>query len=121
MSSPIGTFLLLGASGDLSGRLLLPALGQLLDAEPQRRELVLIGAGAEDWSQDAWRERVRSSFAAADGVGGNHRGRLGSHAVRASRRHRREPTCGGLSRPAHPHPRSTSPFRPRWRSPRAQR
>ncbi len=66
MSSPIGTFLLLGASGDLSGRLLLPALGQLLDAEPQRRELVLIGAGAEDWSQDAWRERVRSSFAAAE-------------------------------------------------------
>ena len=66
MSSPIGTFLLLGASGDLSGRLLLPALGQLLDAEPERRNLMLIGAGAEDWSQDAWRERVRSSFAAGD-------------------------------------------------------
>jgi glucose-6-phosphate 1-dehydrogenase len=66
MSSAIGTFLLLGASGDLSGRLLLPALGQLLDAEPERRELMVIGSGAEDWSQDAWRERIRSSFAAGD-------------------------------------------------------
>ena len=30
MSDEVGTFLLLGASGDLAGRLLLPALGQLL-------------------------------------------------------------------------------------------
>ena len=41
--------MLLGASGDLSGRLLLPALGQLLDAEEQRRNIVLIGAGTEEW------------------------------------------------------------------------
>ncbi|HWI01912.1 MAG TPA: hypothetical protein VNT27_16415, partial [Propionibacteriaceae bacterium] len=62
MSQPIGTLVLLGASGDLSGRLLMPALGQLLDAEPERRNLVLIGAGSEDWDQATWQQRVRSAF-----------------------------------------------------------
>ena len=62
MATSIGTLLLLGASGDLSGRLLLPALGQLLDAEKQRRDITLIGAGSEDWDQETWRDRVRSSF-----------------------------------------------------------
>ena len=57
--------LLLGASGDLSGRLLLPAFGQLLDQQESRRGVVLVGAGAEDWDADAWRERVRTSFATA--------------------------------------------------------
>ncbi len=66
MSSPTRTFLLLGASGDLAGRLLLPALGDLLEAEPDRRGLVLVGAGAEDWDDATWRERVRTSFAAAE-------------------------------------------------------
>jgi glucose-6-phosphate 1-dehydrogenase len=63
MTRPIGSLLLLGASGDLSGRLLLPALGQLLDREESRREVVLMGAGAEDWDANAWQERVRASFA----------------------------------------------------------
>jgi glucose-6-phosphate 1-dehydrogenase len=66
MSSPIRTFLLLGASGDLAGRLLLPALGKLLEAEPDRHDLVLVGAGAEDWDAETWRERVVSSFTAGD-------------------------------------------------------
>jgi glucose-6-phosphate 1-dehydrogenase len=65
MSSPVQTFLLLGASGDLAGRLLLPALGELLDAEPARRDVVLVGAGSEAWDDAAWRERVTSSFGAA--------------------------------------------------------
>jgi glucose-6-phosphate 1-dehydrogenase len=65
MGRPISTLLLLGASGDLSSRLLLPALGQLLDAEPERRNLTLVGAGTEDWSREAWQERVRTSFASA--------------------------------------------------------
>jgi glucose-6-phosphate 1-dehydrogenase len=33
MAYEVSTLLLLGASGDLAGRLLLPAVGQLLDAE----------------------------------------------------------------------------------------
>lgn len=66
MSSPIRTFLLLGASGDLAGRLLLPALADLLEAEPERRDLVLVGAGAEDWDDATWQDRVRTSFGAAE-------------------------------------------------------
>nr|WP_294695192.1 glucose-6-phosphate dehydrogenase [uncultured Friedmanniella sp.] len=66
MSSSTKTFLLLGASGDLAGRLLLPALADLLEAEPERRDVVLVGAGAEDWDDATWRERVRTSFGAAE-------------------------------------------------------
>ena len=62
MSSPVGTFLLLGASGDLAGRLLLPALGELLDREPKRRAVHVVGAGMEALSLDQWRERVRASL-----------------------------------------------------------
>ena len=62
MTNSIGSLLLLGASGDLSGRLLLPALGQLLDQEKERREVVVVGAGAEDWDDDAWQKRIRTSF-----------------------------------------------------------
>jgi glucose-6-phosphate 1-dehydrogenase len=62
----IGSLLLLGASGDLSGRLLLPAFGQLLDREESRREVALVGAGVEDLNNDAWQERVRTSFASGE-------------------------------------------------------
>src|SRR4029453_5043860 len=65
MTRSIASLLLLGASGDLSGRLLLPALGQLLDQEESRREIVLVGGGSEDWNADAWRQRVRTSFSDA--------------------------------------------------------
>jgi glucose-6-phosphate 1-dehydrogenase len=65
MSHPIGTLLLLGASGDLAGRLLMPALGQLLDAEPERRDVVLVGAGSEDWDDGTWKARVRAAFETA--------------------------------------------------------
>ncbi|WP_375433027.1 glucose-6-phosphate dehydrogenase [uncultured Friedmanniella sp.] len=65
MTSSIKAFLLLGASGDLSGRLLLPALGQLLDAEPERRSVRLVGAGSEDWDADTWKQRVRTAFESA--------------------------------------------------------
>jgi glucose-6-phosphate 1-dehydrogenase len=63
MTPSIGTLLLLGASGDLCGRLLLPALGQLLDREESRRGVVLVGAGSEGWDANGWQERVRTSFA----------------------------------------------------------
>ena len=65
MTRSIGSLLLLGASGDLSGRLLLPALGQLLDHEESRREVVLVGVGSEEWNADAWRQRIRTSFSDA--------------------------------------------------------
>ncbi len=56
------TLVILGASGDLTSRLLLPALGQLLQREPERR-LRLHGAAMEDWSDDRWQQVVRASFA----------------------------------------------------------
>src|SRR5512133_3769675 len=66
MTRSIGSLLLLGASGDLSGRLLLPAFGQLLDREESRRDVVLVGAGSEDWDADAWRDRVKTAFESGD-------------------------------------------------------
>ncbi len=61
MTQSVATLLILGASGDLTSRLLLPALGQLLTNEPDRR-LKLIGAGAEEWTDVHWRHVVRTSF-----------------------------------------------------------
>lgn len=59
------TLLILGASGDLTSRLLLPALGQLLAREPQRA-ITLLGAGADDWSTEQWQQTVQSAFAQVD-------------------------------------------------------
>ncbi len=61
MTQSVTTLLILGASGDLTSRLLLPALGQLLTKEPDRR-LKLVGAGSEDWTDVHWRHIVRTSF-----------------------------------------------------------
>ncbi|GAA3936958.1 glucose-6-phosphate dehydrogenase [Microbacterium soli] len=59
------TLLILGASGDLTSRLLLPAIGQLLARQPDRT-LTLRGAGSDDWTQKRWRECVRAAFASSD-------------------------------------------------------
>lgn len=56
------TLLILGASGDLTSRLLLPALGQLLGRE-RDREVVLIGAGSDRIDEAGWRRRVADAFA----------------------------------------------------------
>ncbi len=60
MTGKVSTIIILGARGDLSSRLLLPALGQLLMREPER-ELDLIGSGSRDWSNETWRQRVKES------------------------------------------------------------
>jgi len=62
------TLIVLGASGDLTARLLMPALGQLLTREPDRG-IRLIGAGMDDWDDARWREVVRASFETADASG----------------------------------------------------
>jgi glucose-6-phosphate 1-dehydrogenase len=56
------TLLILGASGDLTARLLLPGLGALL-ASGAAPSLSLVGAGMEDLDDQWWRGRVRDSFA----------------------------------------------------------
>lgn len=52
---------ILGASGDLTHRLLLPGLGTLLKAEP-KRAVHLVGAAADDLTQEQWQQRVRDSI-----------------------------------------------------------
>src|SRR4051812_46323080 len=51
------TLLILGASGDLTARLLLPGLAGLLASGGVRdSRLTLIGSGAEDWDDERWRK-----------------------------------------------------------------
>src|SRR4051795_2387888 len=61
----ISTLVVLGASGDLANRLLMPALGKLLDAEPHRLGLVLLGAGAEALDDPSWKDLVKASLRSA--------------------------------------------------------
>lgn len=68
MTQSVGTLVILGASGDLSSRLLLPAVGQLLTNHPERR-FRLVGAGVEDWTDAHWRSVVRASFATTGSKG----------------------------------------------------
>ncbi|SCZ51413.1 glucose-6-phosphate 1-dehydrogenase [Arthrobacter sp. UNCCL28] len=63
----VKTLLILGASGDLTGRLLLPGLAGLL-ASGRAPGLRLVGAGSDPWTPEQWRERVSGAFAAAAGT-----------------------------------------------------
>ena len=60
------TLLVLGASGDLTARLLLPGLAGLLAASPAE-SLLLVGSGRDEWDDEHWRQRVRESFGSATG------------------------------------------------------
>jgi glucose-6-phosphate 1-dehydrogenase len=62
------TLLILGATGDVTERWLLPGLGGLL-ASGGAEGLSLIGVGLEDWDDDRWRKRVAGAFE-AHGAGG---------------------------------------------------
>ena len=62
------TLLILGASGDLAGRLLLPGLGGLL-ASGIAGSLQLVGSAREAWDDGRWRTRVADSFAAVGATG----------------------------------------------------
>jgi glucose-6-phosphate 1-dehydrogenase len=63
------TPLILGASGDLAARLLLPGLGGLL-ASGGGEDISLVGSDVEDWDDKRWREGVAESLAAG-GAGGD--------------------------------------------------
>ena len=62
------TLLILGASGDLTARLLLPGLGGLLAGDGVK-DLLLVGSGRDGWDDNRWRKRVADSFAAVDAGG----------------------------------------------------
>ncbi|WP_462419069.1 glucose-6-phosphate dehydrogenase [Kytococcus sp. Marseille-QA3725] len=55
------TLVILGASGDLTQRLLLPGIGTLLEAQPERG-LTLVGVDREDMGEE-WNQLVRERFA----------------------------------------------------------
>lgn len=61
MSTNRRTLVILGASGDLTARLLLPGLGQLLVDQPDL-DIDLVGVGGMPMTQAQWRKRVRDSF-----------------------------------------------------------
>ncbi len=56
------TLVILGASGDLTSRLLLPGLGTLLDVDPDRRVRV-VGAAVDDLDPPAWSARLSQALA----------------------------------------------------------
>lgn len=60
------TLLILGASGDLTGRLLLPGLARLV-AKGRAAGLKLVGAGSDAWAPEQWQDRVHTAFADAAG------------------------------------------------------
>jgi glucose-6-phosphate 1-dehydrogenase len=62
------TLLILGVSGDLAVRLLLPGLAGLL-ASGGGEGISLVGSDVKDWDDKRWRERVAESFAAGGASG----------------------------------------------------
>lgn len=85
MASDRTTLVILGASGDLTSRLLLPGIATLLRAQP-RRSLEIVGADLRDLGQDEWRNRVQTAMAAAhrDGDAGEL-GATAQHVVDTTR------------------------------------
>ena len=59
-SQPVKSLLILGASGDLTGRLLFPGLARLL-ATGRHAGLAVVGGGHDDWSAERWSERVHDA------------------------------------------------------------
>ncbi|WP_040167284.1 glucose-6-phosphate dehydrogenase [Microbacterium gorillae] len=62
------TLVILGATGDLTSRLLLPALAQLLERQPNLT-IRLVGVGVEDWDDATWATLVQRTFTENSGTG----------------------------------------------------
>ncbi|MHA7264067.1 glucose-6-phosphate dehydrogenase [Arthrobacter sp. TMN-37] len=91
----VRTLLILGASGDLTGRLLLPGLARLIRAG-RAKDLRLVGAGSDPWDNEKWRTRLDESFASAMETAGEE-GRKALQEVRDnSTYHHADVTAGGV-------------------------
>lgn len=65
----IERLILFGASGDLTGRFLLPALAELFDADELSDDFRVVGAAREDWNDARFRQHAAERLekhAAAD-------------------------------------------------------
>jgi glucose-6-phosphate 1-dehydrogenase len=60
---------LFGASGDLTSRLLLPAIAQLVEAGLLPPGLTILGAADEDWSTDDFRQHIAAKLKEHTSVG----------------------------------------------------
>jgi glucose-6-phosphate 1-dehydrogenase len=65
----IERMVLLGASGDLTGRLLMPAIAQLAEADRLPPGFVIVGASNVDWSTDDFREHIAAELEKHASVG----------------------------------------------------
>ncbi|WP_138759200.1 glucose-6-phosphate dehydrogenase [Modestobacter altitudinis] len=63
----ISRLLLLGATGDLAGRFLLPALGWLTAAGELPDDLQVVAAGVQDWDDQAFRDHVAARWESSAG------------------------------------------------------
>ena len=59
----ITNLVLFGASGDLAGRFLFPALANLCAIDRLQGELVIVGSARQRWDDDAFRKHVTESLA----------------------------------------------------------
>lgn len=64
-TSPLRTLLILGGTGDLSRRLLLPGLGRLIGSGRAPASLRVVGSGSRDWDDATWQDLMKESFDAA--------------------------------------------------------
>jgi len=58
----IERMVLFGASGDLTGRLLMPAIAQLAEAELLPPGFTIVGSAVEDWSTEDFRQRIAGAL-----------------------------------------------------------
>lgn len=104
----IERMVLFGASGDLTSRLLLPAVAQLAEAELLPPGLTMVGSDITDWSTDDIRQHIAGKLQAGRGKarlspvshGYDNLRRRSGHARRPSRR-----DADGDQRRAGPRPR----------------
>ena len=61
------TLIVIGATGDLTGRLLLPALARMWDSGDLAEGFRFVGAGPQDWDEATFRTHARARLAAHAG------------------------------------------------------
>ncbi|WP_211881253.1 glucose-6-phosphate dehydrogenase [Pseudarthrobacter albicanus] len=90
----VKTLLILGASGDLTGRLLLPGLARLV-ARGHADGLALAGAGSDPWTPEQWLDRIGESFADENSQADAYGRRELKRIRRESTYHQLDVTAGG--------------------------